>query len=108
MMKKRKRLKIFFSENKPHYHYHQVVLIVLSLDSLSHFILSETSDFIMNDNPSKAVHAFPIHMLIPLSADEIFHSRHMNWSTNFRDLPLKVEMAPFCLKYMNSVLSAFM
>ena len=40
-------------------------------------------------------------MLTSLSVDEILLLRYMNWFTNFRGLPLKVEMAPR-LKHMNS------
>ena len=53
-----------------------------------------------------AVHAFPMHILTLLSVDEML-SRYVNWSTNFRGLSLKAEMAP-CLKCMTSILFAFM
>ena len=39
--------------------------------------------------------------LTSLSVDKILLPRYLNWSTNFRGL----EMAPSCLKHMNSVLS---
>ena len=32
------------------------------------------------------------------SVDEILLPRYVNWSSNFRDLSLKVDMAPFHLK----------
>ena len=60
----------------------------------------------MTDNLSIAVHAFPMHMLTSLSVDEILLLRCVNRSTNFRGLPLKVEMAPH-LKHMNYVLFVF-
>ena len=54
------------------------------------------------DNLSRAVYAFLCELV-----DEILLPRYVNWSTNFRSLPLKVQMAPSCLKYMNSVLFVF-
>ena len=57
----------------------------------------------MVDNLSIAVYAFPMRSLASLSVDEILLLRYVNWSTNFRGLPLKVETAPSCLKHMNSV-----
>ena len=72
------------------------------------FILSEMPDFHWNDNMSIAVHAFPIFMLISLSVDEILLPRYVNRSIEFRGLSLKVEIAPFYLKGINSVLPAFM
>ena len=61
----------------------------------------------MIDNLSIAVHIFAKCVLISLSVDEMLLLRYLNLSTNFRGLPLRVEMAPFCLKYMYSVLLAF-
>ena len=61
----------------------------------------------MIDNLLIVVHAFTGHMLTLLSVDEILLLRYVNLSTNFRDLPFRVEMAPFHLKYMNSALLAF-
>ena len=66
----------------------------------SSFISSEILDFHMIDNLSIVVNAFSMHMLTSLSV-----VRYINWSTNFRGLPLKVEMATSDLKHMNSVLS---
>ena len=71
------------------------------------FILSERSDFYMVNNLSMAVYAFTWHMLTSFSVDEILLPKYVNWSTNFRGLPFKVEMASFCFKHMNSVLFAF-
>ena len=45
-------------------------------------------------------------MITSLSVDKMMLLRYMNWSTNFRDLPLNVERAA-CLKFMNSILSVF-
>ena len=66
----------------------------------------QRSVFNMIYNLSIATHTFPGCILI--SVNEILLPRSMNWSTNFRVLPLKVEMALSCLKYMNSVLFVFM
>ena len=41
-----------------------------------------------------------------LSVDVILLPKYGNWSTNFRALPLKVDIAPPHLKQMNSVLSS--
>ena len=63
----------------------------------SSFILLERSYF---DNLSIAVHTFTRYMLTPLSVDKILLLRYVNWSTNFRGLSLKLEMAPSCLKHV--------
>ena len=60
----------------------------------SSFIFSERADFHMINNLSIAVHAFTMHILILLSVDEILLPRYMNWSTDFRDLPLNMVMVP--------------
>ena len=52
----------------------------------------------MIDNLSSAVHAFNKHILTSLSVDEIMLLRHVNLSTNFIGLTLKVEMASSRLK----------
>ena len=52
----------------------------------------------MINNQSIAIHAFPMHMLILLSVDEILLLRYVKGFTNFRGLPLDEEMA-LCLKY---------
>ena len=70
----------------------------------SHFILSEIRFFHMMDNLSIAVHAFTVHMLTSFTVDEILLPKQLNWSTNFRGLPLKLVMVPSCLNHMNSVL----
>ena len=54
-----------------------------------------------------AVHTFTRHMLTSLSVDEILLLWYVNLSTNFRGLPLKMEMAPSLLKHMYTVLFAF-
>ena len=43
-------------------------------------------------------------MLTSLSLDEMLLPRYVNWSTNSKGMPLRVEMAPSCLKHTNSVL----
>ena len=53
------------------------------------FILSERSNFDMIDSLSIAFHVFARHMLPLLSVEEI-----LPLLTNFRGLPLEVEMAP--------------
>ena len=56
----------------------------------------------MIDNQSITVHAFARYMLISLSVDEILLPRYVNLSTNFRDLPINVQITPSCLKHWNS------
>ena len=80
--------------------------ITLSLEEIL-FYFTEESDFHMMDDQSIAVHAFTRSMLTSLSVDEILLPRYVNWSTYLRGSLLKVEMAPFCLKHMNSVLFVF-
>ena len=46
-------------------------------------------------------------LLTSLLVEEILLLRYVNLSTNFIDQPLRVEMAPSCLKHMYSVLFAF-
>ena len=60
----------------------------------------------MIDNLLIGVHTFSRCMLTSLSADEILLLRYVNFSTHFRSLLLKVEMAS-CLKHMYSVLFTF-
>ena len=72
-----------------------------------HFILSERSGYHMINNLQVAVNAFPMPELTLLSVDKILQPRYVNWCTNFRALSLKVEIAPSCLKHMNSALFAF-
>ena len=57
----------------------------------SRFILSYRSDFHMIDSLSIAVHAFARNILISLSVDETLLPRYVNLSTNFRELPFRVE-----------------
>ena len=71
-------------------------------------ILSKKSDFHKMDNLLIAVNAFDMRILRLLSIDEIWLLRNVNWSTNLRELPLNVEVGPYCLKHINSVLFAFM
>ena len=42
----------------------------------------------MIDNLSIGVHAFALHMLTSFSVDEILLPRYVNWSINFKGLPL--------------------
>ena len=48
-----------------------------------------------------------MHMLTSHSVEEILLPRYVNRSTNFSDLPFDAEIAPSCLKLINSVLSEF-
>ena len=61
----------------------------------------------MIDNQLKAFHTFIKDMLTPISVDEMLLPRYVNWSTNFRDLPLYLQMASSCLKHIHSVLLLF-
>ena len=67
----------------------------------SHFILLERSAFDTIDNLLIAVHTFSMRMLPSFSVDEILLLRYVNWSSNFRGLPLKVKMALSWLNHMN-------
>ena len=71
------------------------------------FILLVRSDFQMISNMYIAFHAFIRYIFTSISADEMLQPRYVNWSGNFRGLPLRVKMAPFYLKPKNSVLFAF-
>ena len=61
----------------------------------------------MIDNLSITFHNLLGHMLTSLSVNKMLLPRYVNWSSNSRSFPLKVEMAPSCLKHMNFVLFAF-
>ena len=71
------------------------------------FILLVRSDFNMINSLLIAAHAFTRCILTSLSIDEMLLPRYMNLSTDFRELPFRVEMAPSCLKHMYSVLFVF-
>ena len=71
------------------------------------FISLNRSDFHVIDNLFIAVKASTWCMLTSLSVDEMLLSRYVNWFTNIRGLPLRVEIAPPCTKLMKSVLLAF-
>ena len=73
-----------------------------------YFILLDRSNFYRIDNLWIAFHAFARCMLTSFSVDEMLLPRYVNWSTNFRGLLHRVEMASSCLKHMNSVLFTFM
>ena len=70
----------------------------------SYFILSEGSDFYMINNLLIAVYAFPMCMLTLLSADEIMLPKYVKWSTNFRGLPLKVEILKLYMVWICDVI----
>ena len=57
----------------------------------------------MINNQSISVHAFVRRKLTSLSVNKILLPRYVNWSTNFRGLPLSEEIVPSCLKHMNCV-----
>ena len=71
------------------------------------FILSDRSDFYTIDSLSIAVYAFARRIVMSLSVDETLLLRYGNLSTNFRELPFRVEMSLSWLQHMYSVLSAF-
>ena len=48
----------------------------------------------MINNLLIAVHVFARHMFTTLSVDEILLLRYVNLSTNFKGLPLTVDIAP--------------
>ena len=56
----------------------------------------------MIGNMSMTVHAFVMYMLTLLSVEEILLPNYVNWSTNFRGLPLKSAISPSRLKHMNT------
>ena len=68
-------------------------------------VRTERSAFHTIDNLSIAIYAFATCMLTLLSFDETL--LYVKWSTNFRGLPLKVEMVLSGLKHIDSVLFAF-
>ena len=63
------------------------------------FILTEKSDFYIIDYLSIAIRAFVRLILKMISVDEILLPRYVNLPTNFRGLPLKVDMKSCFLKY---------
>ena len=69
---------------------HAVVMTLLQLGRKP--ILLKRSDFHMIDNLSLTVYMFARHILTSLLVNEILLLRYVNWSTDFRDLLLKVEM----------------
>ena len=60
----------------------------------------------MPDSQSIAVHAIASHVLMSFSVDEMQLPRYVNLSISFRGPPFSVEMSPFWLKHMYSVVSA--
>ena len=54
----------------------------------------------MIDNLSIAFHSFDMWVLTSLSVDEMLVPRHVNGSTSFRDLPLRVDMAFYIYIYI--------
>ena len=81
---------------------HTIVFTQPQLGKKSCFILSVRSDFHMINNLSIA--AMLSLCICSHCFDEILLPKYVNWSTNFWGLLLSVEMAPSCLKHMNSVL----
>ena len=71
-------------------------------------ISSDRSDFYTMYNLSTAVHMLPRFMLTLLSVDEILLPGYVKLYTNFRGLPIKVEMALSLLNQMNFILLVFM
>ena len=58
------------------------------------FILSDRLNFYMINNLLIIIHAFTRRILMSLSDDTLL-SRYIHWSTNFRELPFRVEMSFF-------------
>ena len=69
----------------------------------SRFILSDWSDFHRIVSLSIVVHAFARCILTSLLTDEILLPRYVNLSSNFREPPFWIEMAPSWLKHIYSV-----
>ena len=63
-----------------------------------YFILLDRLDFQVITNLLIAVHAFARQILTSLSVDEALLPRYVNLSTNFRELPFRVEMSFFFFK----------
>ena len=59
------------------------------------FILFDRLDFLMIDNLSTRLHAFPRSILISHSIDEMLLPRYMKFSSHFREPPLRVKTSPF-------------
>ena len=85
----------------------KVVLTQLLLGR-SCFILLDSLDYYMRDSLSITVHIFTRCILVSLSIVETLLLRYVNLFSNFREVPFRVEMSPSWLKYMYSILSAFM
>ena len=77
--------------------------VVLS-HCLEKLLFCQRSDFHKIDNLLIAVHTLSWHSSTSFSVDKILLPSYVNWSIKFRGLLLKVEIAPFCLKHLNSVL----
>ena len=79
---------------------HTIVLTLLPLARNPVWFYRIDQTFIWCNNLSIPVHAFSRHIVTWLSVDEIFLPRYANWSTDFRGLPLKVEIS-LHLKHIN-------
>ena len=66
-----------------------------------HSILSDRSDFYMIDNLSIALRAFASRLLMSFSVDETLLPRFLNLSTNFRELPNRVEIKTHVLDFVS-------
>ena len=71
-------------------------------------ILTERHNFRMINSLSIAHITFLMLIITSISVDEILLPRYVNCLTNFRCLPLEVEIAPSCLKQFNAVSSPFL
>ena len=72
---------------------HTIVLTQLQLRRIL-ILFYQRSNFHMVINLSIAICALLMYMFISFSVDEIWLSRYMNWSTNFRGLPFNEDIAP--------------
>ena len=62
-------------------------------------ILLDRIDFYMINRQLIAFDTFTRHILTWFSGNGLLLQRYMKWSTNFRRLPCRVNLAPFCLKH---------
>ena len=71
------------------------------------FISSDRLDFNVIDNVFIAIYAFPIRIFSSISVNEILLPRYVKWLASFIGLPFHMEISPFCLKHMDSVVFKF-
>ena len=72
-----------------------------------YFILSDRSNFYMIYNLSIVLLVYTRRMLTSFFVNKMLLPRYVNWSANSWGFPLRVEIVPFYLKHIFSVLFAF-